>query len=107
MRKSTLGNDFYFSKLILSLDTFTKWAYPTDSEMYESSNARDNSVPPNGQLPPIRNMPEWFKEYLRHVGMIPIPQQLHKLHLQIHKWVKLNQDLWTFLNCARTFKAWE
>jgi len=40
--------------------------------MAESSNARNIST--NGQLPPIRNMPEWFQQYLRHVGTIPIPQ---------------------------------
>jgi len=39
--------------------------------MAESSNAKNIST--NGQLPPIRNMPKWFRQYLRHVGMIPTP----------------------------------
>jgi len=42
--------------------------------MTESSNAGNTSVPPNGQLPLVRNMVEWFKKYLRHVGTIAIPQ---------------------------------
>jgi len=40
--------------------------------MAECSNSRNISA--NGQLPPIQNMPEWFKQYLRHVGPIPISQ---------------------------------
>jgi len=66
-------------------------AYPTDSEITESSNVRNTSILPNGPIPQIRNIPKWFKQYIKHVGMVPIPQTTTQCTPQIHKRAKPHQ----------------